>query len=742
MSLTCSSRITQVTVHARGALVEREVLLPATLPEGDALDLVVPDISLLADSSSVRAVVRGGTRAVVLARAALTVLDSVPPLPSRAAALRDLEARIDLAQEEHKELSERRAQLLAVKPEPRLRVLGLPAAGGGEGASAAALSRRAELQPDTRIAEALLAGRLLSELTAELDERIARLAAALRTLQIERQAAQVLMNQAGSAEQKAPPASQRILIRLTGGGPVQGLRVSYVVPAARWWPLYTLRLSDGGRRAVLLLEALVAQRSGEDWRGVRLALSTADLLADARLPELTSLRLSRAQPPPRKGYRAPPVGLDLLFAGHDRAFGDAGPPVALFAPPAPESWPAADDEEQDEPTAVRAEPLLERAAQGRAQAEESKKEKASVGRGGPPPPSRARAAGPAATMSLAAPMAPGAPPLLGGAPPMMQQMQGAMPAPQRKSSGMAFGGMAMDEGGGGGYGGHDGAPPPPPPATLEPEEGWLDFDALRLCGPGDKARRGRLIRDSSGGRQALRAQAEGEVEALTPPLSVRDPRESRGRFDHRYEAEGLQEVQSDGQAHRLVLQGAEGAPALSFVTVPREAKEVYRQAELQNPIAGPLLAGPVDVYMDGSLLTSTQIERVDRGGTLLIGMGIEERLRVARNARVEEESAGMLGGSTAVTHTVTIELSSALGRPVAVSVIDRVPVSTEKGVEIRRTAARPEPAIYKQEERGAPVSGGLRWVINLAAGERAQVEYQYRVTFPAKAEVVGGNRRE
>ena len=223
---------------------------------------------------------------------------------------------------------------------------------------------------------------------------------------------------------------------------------------------------------------------------------------------------------------------------------------------------------------------------------------------------------------------------------------------------------------------------------------------------------------------------------------MRDPRESRGRFDHRYEAEGLQEVQSDGQAHRLVLQGAEGAPALSFVTVPREAKEVYRQAELQNPIAGPLLAGPVDVYMDGSLLTSTQLERVDRGGTLLIGMGIEERLRVARNARVEEESAGMLGGSTAVTHTVTIELSSALGRPVAVSVIDRVPVSTEKGVEIRRTAARPEPAIYKQEERGAPVSGGLRWVINLAAGERAQVEYQYRVTFPAKAEVVGGNRRE
>lgn len=64
---------------------------------------------------------------------------------------------------------------------------------------------------------------------------------------------------------------------------------------------------DAGQRAALLVEALVAQRSGEDWSGVRLSLSTADLVSGARLPELPSLRLSRAQPPPRRGYR-PPAG--------------------------------------------------------------------------------------------------------------------------------------------------------------------------------------------------------------------------------------------------------------------------------------------------------------------------------------------------------------------------------------------------------------------------------------------------
>ena len=51
--LLCTSRITRVVVHARGALVERRVDVPA-LPEGD-VDLLVPGLTLLAESGSVRA---------------------------------------------------------------------------------------------------------------------------------------------------------------------------------------------------------------------------------------------------------------------------------------------------------------------------------------------------------------------------------------------------------------------------------------------------------------------------------------------------------------------------------------------------------------------------------------------------------------------------------------------------------------------------------------------------------------
>mgnify|MGYP000529442957 CR=1 FL=1 len=89
-----------------------------------------------------------------------------------------------------------------------------------------------------------------------------------------------------------------------------------------------------------------------------------------------------------------------------------------------------------------------------------------------------------------------------------------------------------------------------------------------------------------------------------------------------------------------------------------------------------------------------------------------------------------------------LTLKTPLPQKVQVTVLDRQPVTNDKNVEIRRTAARPEPAVYKQEERGAPISGGLKWVVAVAPGERSHIEFQYRLTFGAKSELVGGNRRE
>ncbi|WP_392839029.1 DUF4139 domain-containing protein [Streptomyces sp. LN500] len=141
----------------------------------------------------------------------------------------------------------------------------------------------------------------------------------------------------------------------TGDAEVE-LELEYGVPGAVWVPAYRLTHRQGDGSGRLVLRASVAQRTGEDWTGVRIALATADLRRRADLPRLRSIRIGRSQPAPApSGWREPPAGLVDLFFGYDAAgpgpattvapMGVAGgsasgpvPPPPPPSPPAPQSY--------------------------------------------------------------------------------------------------------------------------------------------------------------------------------------------------------------------------------------------------------------------------------------------------------------------------------------------------------------------------------------------------------------------
>jgi uncharacterized protein (TIGR02231 family) len=66
------------------------------------------------------------------------------------------------------------------------------------------------------------------------------------------------------------------------------LRLSYQLPDATWQPLYDARLDSEAGSVSLAQLGQVQQRTGEDWSGVELTLSTAQPAVGAVLPELST----------------------------------------------------------------------------------------------------------------------------------------------------------------------------------------------------------------------------------------------------------------------------------------------------------------------------------------------------------------------------------------------------------------------------------------------------------------------
>jgi len=709
--VTCASRLADVVVHGRGAVVTRRADV-LELEDGPCV-VRIDGITPLAKPGSWRAAIRAEGRRIISVRSQWMLPKQLTELGH---SVKDVRA-----------LEHMRARLKA-----ELDMLSSQRTTWG-GAQIATSGERAWLArgPRGRIDDALALAELVDARLERLDSRILELTRALDELDRELLAARVNDAQRSTTEraQNTLP-TWSALLHIEGTGQLEQLELSYVVDAARWWPRYTMRLGDGGRKAELSVEALVVQDTGEDWGGVQLGLSTAELLYDARLPELPALKLGKAQPARSSGYREPPQGLSRLFQSYDESLerlGGGSPPTSM-PKPAPVAAPAPVAPPEPEPLALWDEIA---ASEGAMDLDDDFSAVTfgamAPGNAGPPPAPQAMMA---PDMPLQAAMAP---PRSRSALPSFGFGGSGAPAPKRakQRAELRREQMVLE------------AEPP-----LEPADAWLDFDALEM-GNVQSHKRGRLKRGSLPSEIApMAVKARGALtraEQRAQRAMLHDPVETRGLFDHRYDASAAADIPSDGALHRVDVVRAEGDSALFWRTIPLEQEEVFRLARVKNPHGVPLLRGPVDVFVEGSFLLSTTLDKVDIGGDITIGLGVDERIQVARNVRHEEENFGLISGRTGIDHDVTIELTSSLGFDADVEVLDRIPTASSHQDEVTVEALDKESPVaedYNQSDRGRPIEGGKRWVVTLGPGQTRMVRHGWRIELSSKSEIIGGNRRD
>ncbi|MFF8278823.1 DUF4139 domain-containing protein [Streptomyces lateritius] len=503
------------------------------------------------------------------------------------------------------------------------------------------------------------------------------------------------------------------------------LELEYGVPGAVWVPAYRLTHRQGDGSGRLVLRASVAQRTGEDWTGVRIALATADLRRRTDLPRLRSMRIGRRQPTTAAtGWREPPGGLGDLFAGYDAA----GPrpattaaPLAVGAAGGAAPGPVPPPPPPPAPQGYGAPPPAFLVPDGVHDASREAFGSGTPGFAGDGPSRSARRprAGGAPFTGAPAGLAPAAP----GSP------GAAAPPPSAPAA-------------------HGLAAPTPPPAPEVPAAGpprpsgaELDYAALVLSGPDEPGgRRGRLFPDSPFHpvTAEFRRRAEA-VAALPPPGHAVRPRESAGSFDHRFDAAARADIPSDGTWHTVTVGEIAVGLRTEYVCVPSVEQTVYATLVLCNATDQPLPAGPVEVTVDDDFLLTAALPTLAPGGVRRVGLGPAEAIRVTRRTHLEESTSGLRNNTTVLDHRVHVELANRLARPATVEVRERVPVTSEPDVRIEERADWKAPADGAGREHHAP--GTRVWRVDLPAGGTAVLDGGYEIRIPAGKALAGGNRR-
>ena len=536
------------------------------------------------------------------------------------------------------------------------------------------------------------------------------------------------------------------------------LIVEYFVQGAKWIPTYVCRLNSANNTAAITLRALICQRTGEDWSGVQIELSTATPMGWCELPELPSLRLGRSQAfASKKAWRNPPQGAEILFEDYDLQRQIAHSAISTtsisqnfqiptLSPLSSVTQSILNQKIENlkiDSVADLSQNLLGRGVNSVELASEdisfdeqnqyfgaiSSEVDAEV----------------AELRSMLQPNMSRSMP--SAAPERMeaQVMRKAMAPPKRSMplERQTVSAVMQED-------------------AFDPVQEITNYGLMRLADPSNTSQRGKLslpdiqtlylesLKRSQITinfdlamvlRKALQLAACSNIPL---PAGGTNVREMAGAFDFAYLGSGRIDIPSDGQFHSVALLEENAEIDMRYVVVPREDTNVFRIAQLRNPLRSPLLSGSTDVYVDGEYILSTRINTVPPKGQMELGLGVEQSIKVARNTSFKEVRSGMsLVAFNELRHSIHIAIANRLGRNARIEVRERVPVpQADVKVDVTVTQVSPAWEKYEQQERNAVIKGGYRWHVNVPAGGETELTADYTIKTFVDNELVNGNRRE
>ncbi len=188
-------------------------------------------------------------------------------------------------------------------------------------------------------------------------------------------------------------------------------------------------------------------------------------------------------------------------------------------------------------------------------------------------------------------------------------------------------------------------------------------------------------------------------------------------------------VPGDGQSHRVAIAVREFPTQFDYLAIPRRVELAYLRAKATNDSNLALLAGEVSIFRDGVFVGKANLKNTAPGGELELFLGPDEQVRARREMTARETDKNFIGSSKRVHFAYEIEVHNLKSQTVALEIKDQIPVSRSENIKIKLRGATPEAV---QSDLGV-----LEWRINLNAGEKKTLRFDYGVESARDTTVVG-----
>jgi hypothetical protein len=210
-----------------------------------------------------------------------------------------------------------------------------------------------------------------------------------------------------------------------------------------------------------------------------------------------------------------------------------------------------------------------------------------------------------------------------------------------------------------------------------------------------------------------------------PPIPADLPASLAGGYDLTYKAAAPETIRSGKGARRVALFGRSFPVSVERRVFPDLSSEAaFLVAEVKNPTGQPLPGGQAKLFVGADPAGVARLKTVAAGETFTLPLGLDRSIKPIRNVRVVTSESGILSKDETSEYTVTIEVANSGRQPIRLRVVDQIPVTDDKDLQVK--LVRTSPAVSDQD----PVKGKLEWQLAVPASSKATVSFVYTLKRP------------
>jgi uncharacterized protein (TIGR02231 family) len=191
------------------------------------------------------------------------------------------------------------------------------------------------------------------------------------------------------------------------------------------------------------------------------------------------------------------------------------------------------------------------------------------------------------------------------------------------------------------------------------------------------------------------------------------------------------DVPSDGAPHKVPIDSQKLKVKFDYVAVPKLKDMMFLRGSLKNTLPYPLLAGNADLFIMQDFVGTTQLPHVAADDEAKMYFGEDRQIKVAyEQVKREKIGAGFLSKTEKLRLAYKITVQNLRKTPVAIEVMDQIPVSQNSKIEVKDAII--QPAAAKKDDKGL-----LTWTLTLAPQEKKEITIDFTIEYPKDATIIG-----